>query len=138
MHATPDRYLDQPYTSNGASLLDAPPRVSTASHSKHEHPAEEPPSPVTLGKVIFALVILIAAGLLGGWLPRAHQKSVTLEESRLLAIPTVRVSAPAPSRSAEPISLSGELRPVIDAPIYARVSGYVRKWCTDIGTHVEE
>jgi membrane fusion protein (multidrug efflux system) len=138
MHASPDRLLDQPYKSNGASLLEAAPvRVKMPAHSHHPH--HEPPAPpVRLRKLVLALAVLIVAGLIAGWLPRMHKKQVTLEESRALAVPTVRVSAPAPSHSSDPISLSGELRPAAEAPIYARVTGYVRKWYVDIGAHVDE
>jgi RND family efflux transporter MFP subunit len=48
------------------------------------------------------------------------------------------VISPAPARQADPLTLSGELRPLVDAPIYARASGYVRKWYVDIGAHVTE
>jgi membrane fusion protein (multidrug efflux system) len=138
MHASPDRLLDPPFKSNGSSLLEAPPvRVKLPAHSHNPH-HELPAPPVRLGKLVLGVAILIVVGLIGGWLPRMHKHQVTLEEARALAVPSVRVTAPAPSRSAEPISLSGELRPVTEAPIYARVTGYVRKWYVDLGAHVKE
>lgn len=139
MHASSDRYLEPSFKSNGSGLLEAPGRrVSPAAHAHGDHSNDAPPSPVKLGKLMVGLVILAAVGLIAGALPRLHQKKVTLEDSRALSLPTVRVTAPAPSKSADPISLSGELRPVVDAPIYARVSGYVRKWHADLGAHVKE
>jgi RND family efflux transporter MFP subunit len=111
--------------------------VKQPAHSHHPH--DEPPAPpVRLGKLVLGLAVLIVVGLIAGFLPRMHKKQVTLEEARALAVPTVRVAAPAPSHSSEPISLSGELRPATEAPIYARVTGYVRKWYVDLGAHVKE
>jgi RND family efflux transporter MFP subunit len=138
MHASPDRLLDQPFKSNGSSLLEAHPvRVNLPAHS--EHPHDEPPAPpVRLGKLVLGLAVLIVVALIAGWLPRMHRTHETLEVSRALALATVRVSAPAPSHATDPIALSGELRPVTEAPIYARVSGYVRKWYVDLGAHVTE
>jgi RND family efflux transporter MFP subunit len=59
------------------------------------------------------------------------------QDTRELAVPTVAVVSPAPAANAEPLVLSGELRPVIEASIYARANGYVRRWLVDLGAHVE-
>ncbi|WP_323121405.1 efflux RND transporter periplasmic adaptor subunit [Burkholderia alba] len=36
------------------------------------------------------------------------------------------------------LALPGTLRGYVEAPIYARASGYVQRWATDIGTHVKQ
>ena len=35
------------------------------------------------------------------------------------------------------IVLPGNTQPLIDAPIYARTNGYLKKWYSDIGTRVK-
>jgi RND family efflux transporter MFP subunit len=35
------------------------------------------------------------------------------------------------------ITLPGDMQPFIDAPIYARTSGYLKRWVVDLGAHVK-
>src|SRR4029079_7983994 len=58
-------------------------------------------------------------------------------ETRELAIPTVSVIAPKAAAAQYEIVLPAEIRPYMDAPIYARTSGYLKKWHVDIGAHVK-
>jgi membrane fusion protein (multidrug efflux system) len=51
---------------------------------------------------------------------------------------TVSTIAPSPAKAGPPLVLSGELKAEIEAPIYARASGYVRRWLVDLGAKVEE
>ena len=53
------------------------------------------------------------------------------------AVPTVSVIAPAPGDSKQELVLPSNIQPYYDAPIYARVSGYLKKWYVDIGTPVK-
>ncbi len=53
------------------------------------------------------------------------------------ALPTVALIKLARAPSAEELVLPGTLRAYIDAPIYARVSGYLKRWYVDIGAHVK-
>ncbi|WP_025097488.1 efflux RND transporter periplasmic adaptor subunit [Burkholderia sp. A1] len=50
----------------------------------------------------------------------------------------VRVVEPSISADGGRLQLPGTLRGYVEAPIYARASGYVRRWNTDIGAHVEQ
>jgi RND family efflux transporter MFP subunit len=52
------------------------------------------------------------------------------------AIPTVTVIHPEPGVTGQQLVLPGTIQPYFEAPIYARVSGYLRMWYTDIGAHV--
>lgn len=52
------------------------------------------------------------------------------------AIPSVELIAPKAVSEGAELVLPGTLRAYIEAPIYARVSGYVRRWYVDIGAHV--
>ena len=51
---------------------------------------------------------------------------------------TVKVVAPEFGPSVQELSLPGNVRADLDAPIYARVSGYLKVWHTDIGAHVKK
>ncbi len=84
-----------------------------------------------------ALVIVIVAGV-AGLIPRWRQRAVLRADTRELAIPTVAVVSPLPGKGAALPPLPAEIRPQIEASVYARTSGYLRRWLVDIGAHVKE
>ncbi|WP_414439271.1 efflux RND transporter periplasmic adaptor subunit [Burkholderia sp. 22PA0106] len=49
----------------------------------------------------------------------------------------VMVVTPSPATGDTRLALPGSLRGYVEAPIYARASGYVARWDVDIGTHVK-
>jgi len=51
---------------------------------------------------------------------------------------TVKVVNPLLGPSEQELILPGNVRADLDAPIYARVTGYLKAWHTDIGTHVKK
>src|ERR1700712_762947 len=120
MNATPDRYLDEALITNDPGLLEVETsRVHSPPTSTKRRTADPQRPPARLGRIAVYTGILIVVGIIAGLLPRLHHRQRTLEESRALSLATVRVAAPAPSHSALPVSLSGELRPLVEAPIYA-------------------
>lgn len=52
------------------------------------------------------------------------------------AVPTVQVISPAGQAGAQSLVLPGTVEAFYNAPIYARVNGYVKSWRHDIGDHV--
>jgi len=52
------------------------------------------------------------------------------------AVPTVTIVAPGPAAAGAPLELPGRVEAFAQAPIYARVSGYLKAWYADIGTKV--
>ena len=58
----------------------------------------------------------------------------TLEE----AVPTVAVVSPKPGAPTETITLPGNIVGWYEAPIYARVTGYVKMWYKDYGDQVKK
>ncbi len=60
-------------------------------------------------------------------------KQETLDQS----IPTVAVIQLKRGAMKDEIVLPGNIQAFVDAPIYARTSGYLKKWETDIGTAVK-
>ena len=95
-----------------------------------------PRSSVKLSHVTSVIVALIVVGLAAGFIPRWRQRSVLRAETVELAIPTVSVTSPTPGQAGPGLSLPGEIKPLIEATIYARANGYVKRWLVDIGAPV--
>jgi RND family efflux transporter MFP subunit len=83
-------------------------------------------------------VVLIIAGALAGLLPRWKHRIELRAETVELAKQIVTVVTPAPAGSTTGLALPAEIRPLFDAPIYARSSGYLKRWLVDIGAKVNE
>ena len=58
-------------------------------------------------------------------------------ETRELNTPTVAVTRPKAGAPEERIVLPGNLQAFADAPIYARINGYLRRRLVDMGTRVK-
>jgi RND family efflux transporter MFP subunit len=88
----------------------------------------------------YALIVLVAAIGLGIWgevsrvLARSSLGKETLESN----IPTVVIVTPQRSALGEELVLPGAVQAFVEAPIYARTSGYLKAWNTDIGTPVSK
>ena len=121
----------------GSAVLDpselpaSPPRPAASGHGP------EPPGPNVRRLVRIALIVVAVAFVIG-LLPRLKQRAAVKSETRELAVPTVDVTSPAPAKAAAPLLFSGEVKPLSEAAIYARASGYVRRWLVDIGARVEQ
>lgn len=84
-----------------------------------------------------AAALLVIAGSLAGLLPRWRQSAALETETRDLAIQTVAVISPAPGQPSAGLLLPAEIKPFIEAPIYARASGYLKRWYADLGAQVK-
>jgi RND family efflux transporter MFP subunit len=135
MNAHPD-YLSKRQDHEGVDVLDT--THPTPAPSRPHRPVNEPPAdPPRLGRLLFFIVIGLAVAFLVGIVPRLRQRHQVVEDTRELAVPSVAVTNAAPAKLTEPLVLSGELRPVVEASILARANGYVRRWVVDLGAHVE-
>ncbi len=95
-------------------------------------------SPSKRGRIIGAIIALvIVAGLLLGFLPRWRQSRSTATDTSQLAIPSVSVVSPTPGTNHAGLLLPAEVRPWLEASIFARANGYLKNWVADIGAHVE-
>jgi multidrug efflux pump subunit AcrA (membrane-fusion protein) len=86
---------------------------------------------------LFAITALVVAGVVTGLVSRQRERAALVNETAELAVPTVTVVSPAPGKAAATLLLPAEVKPWIDAPIYARASGYVKRWLVDIGAPVK-
>ncbi|MBR0794687.1 efflux RND transporter periplasmic adaptor subunit [Bradyrhizobium jicamae] len=103
-------------------------------------PPTEPRPPVSHRKLgIFGVVALIAAGLIVGTGIRAREEQGTQlkEWTEDQAIPTVAVALPNAKALSPTLGLPGRLEAYYRAPIFARVSGYLKSWSADIGARVK-
>lgn len=86
---------------------------------------------------VIALVIVIAI-VVAGVVPRLRAKEALRIETTTLAVPIVNVVTPKRGSPQQEIILPGNIQAFIDAPIYARTNGYLRKWYFDIGAHLKK
>jgi RND family efflux transporter MFP subunit len=86
----------------------------------------------------YALIALIVAVGLGIWgeVSRVLARSSLAKETAESAMPTVATVTAERSTLGEDLVLPGAVQAYIEAPIYARTSGYLKAWQTDIGTPV--
>jgi RND family efflux transporter MFP subunit len=86
----------------------------------------------------YSLILLVVALSLAAWgeLSRVRARSSLGKESAAAAIPAVITVTPNRTSLGEELVLPGTVQAYIEAPIYARTSGYLKDWRTDIGTQV--
>lgn len=96
-----------------------------------------PPPRKSRGVAIVA--VLVALGIaVSGILWRRHQEGEVANWTSELAVPTVATVSPKQGVSGQQIALPGDIEAWYEAPIYARVSGYLKEWYFDFGAHVEK
>jgi RND family efflux transporter MFP subunit len=83
---------------------------------------------------ILALVAIILA--IWGIFTRLHARSELRQQVADTAQLTVITVKPDLSAAGDELVLPGIVQAFVEAPIYARTSGYVKAWHTDIGAHV--
>jgi len=86
----------------------------------------------------YSLILLIVALSLAAWgeVSRVRARSSLGKETAEAAIPMVVTVTPNRTSLGEELVLPGTVQAYIEAPIYARTSGYLKGWRTDIGTQV--
>ena len=89
-------------------------------------------------KLVGVVVLLAAAGVVTtGIFTRVHAKQEMTAWSAAQAIPSVAAHTPSQQGATQSLVLPGHLSAFVDAPIYARVPGYLHAWYADIGAHVK-
>jgi RND family efflux transporter MFP subunit len=82
-------------------------------------------------------VVLIVIGTVAGLVPRSLHRNALRAETRDLAIQIVNVVSPVPGKTAAGMTLPAEAKALVEAPIYARTSGYLKRYLVDIGARVK-
>jgi RND family efflux transporter MFP subunit len=83
-----------------------------------------------------AAIVVVVVAVVSGLVLRATDSRKLKAWTDAQAVPTVSVIAPAPEASGPVLTLPSELQAYSRAPIFARVSGYLKAWYADIGAHV--
>jgi len=103
------------------------------------------PPPAAISRTRVLLLGLLGAGVLAtafvvGYLPRRADRAALVEANQVagVALMTVDVVPPKASSSDRALSLPGSVQPLEETVVYARASGYVRKWYADIGDKVTD
>jgi RND family efflux transporter MFP subunit len=85
------------------------------------------------------LAVLVAAGIaIGGILLRRQQEGEVTKWTVEQAVPTVATIKPKQGVSGQQMVLPGDIEAWYEAPIYARVNGYLKNWYFDFGAHVRK
>jgi RND family efflux transporter MFP subunit len=88
--------------------------------------------------MLTAAAALAAAGAVAGYgiISRADANRELVQWTSLQATPTVQLATLDHGGAQQSLTLPGNIQPYYKAPIYARVSGYLKSWQQDIGAHV--
>jgi RND family efflux transporter MFP subunit len=110
--------------------------MSQPDHSKGSPPRKTLPPRQLL---LVGIIALIAAGGIAanGLIGRARNQKDLVQWTNAQAVPTVMLAKLQRGAAEQKLILPGNIRPFSKATIYARVSGYVKSWNTDIGAHVK-
>ncbi|MGG1945313.1 efflux RND transporter periplasmic adaptor subunit [Trinickia sp. NRRL B-1857] len=84
-----------------------------------------------------ALVGIAAALLAIGIVPRLAASTTLSQQVDAQRAPTVTAVTPRRAPASQELLLPGSVMPYADASIYARTSGYIQHWYTDIGAKVK-
>ena len=103
-----------------------------------DHRARPETPPRNLRRVgVIAVVAAIAIAAFGILERRSHEAEVT-QRTQEQAIPTVAVITPKTGATTQRLVLPGTVQAWYEAPIYARVSGYLKKWYFDYGAQAKK
>ena len=88
--------------------------------------------------VAAAALAFLALVIYSGIHSRAVAEARLEQRTEQAAIPTVDVVFPREGAPTQEIVLPGNTQAFSDSPIYARTSGYLKRWYFDIGAHVQK
>lgn len=105
--------------------------------SDSTHPSTMVISPRRLRLAGLIAALILAAIVVIGIATRGANARQLKTWTAAQTVPTVTAALPQRSVGSTPLALPGRIEAFARAPIYARVSGYLKSWKADIGTHVE-
>jgi RND family efflux transporter MFP subunit len=96
--------------------------------------------PTRISGVVAAIVavLILAVVVIRGLRTRAETENMVRDQTNQLAAPAVSIMQPRLEDHPQEIVLPASIQAYTSAPIYARTSGYLKKWYADIGTHVKK
>jgi RND family efflux transporter MFP subunit len=121
-------------TTTQATKIPDVPSIETAPGSKRPQRGLGRLAFLGLAAAAIALGVVIYSGIHTRSVADANLKRATEQA----ATPTVNVVYPKADAPTEETVLPGNTQAFIDAPIYARTNGYLKRWYFDIGAHVKK
>ena len=119
-------------------MLDSHPHHAEAKPETNASGIKPAPRP-SRSRLIAIIAVLVAVGVaVAGILLRRQQESEVAKWTTELAVPIVATVTPKQGVTGQQVSLPGDIEAWFEAPIYARVSGYLKAWYFDFGAHVEK
>jgi multidrug efflux system membrane fusion protein len=100
-----------------------------------ELPAASPRRAVIM--VVLVVVVLVLSGA-ASMFSRFRAGRALAKETEIDSVATVAVVHPIAEKPDEELVLPASLQAYEESPIYARTSGYLRRWYRDIGSHVAQ
>lgn len=113
---------------------------TTQPQQQNDHPAAQPKSRKVMFLAIAAMLALMLIALAAGTIPRLATK----HEAEQLAArhadsdPVVEVTRVERAKNGGGLVLPGTTSPLVEAAVYARASGYLKKRYVDLGDHVKQ
>lgn len=94
-------------------------------------------APPRVRRLLVVIVLVAVAVACLGIGTRLRQRNALTAEATETAVAVVAVTRPVPGASGETLPLPADVQAWTSAPIYARTSGYLRRWYVDIGAEVK-
>jgi membrane fusion protein, multidrug efflux system len=96
----------------------------------------------TVSRGLLWTALLLGAGVAAyvvysGISSRNSDAKLLIDQAQTQSVRTVTVIAPVPANATPTLDLPGRIEAFSKAPIYARISGYLKSWKADIGTPVK-
>ncbi len=139
-----DRAQDRPHDPHPSTPGHGPGHGGPVDPAGHEL-GFDLPAPATVSKARGAAIVLGGLVVLAGafafaYLPKRHENAELAEATKVAGEAQLRVEAVTPKMgsSDKALSLPGSVQPLEETVLYARASGYVRKWYVDIGDKAKE
>ncbi len=82
------------------------------------------------------IVVAAAAAVAYGVISRQAHETALVTETNQAAVPVVALASPVHGTGPRNLVLPGDVQAYFDAPLYARVNGYLKAWYHDIGARV--
>jgi RND family efflux transporter MFP subunit len=122
---------------NDQIIARRPAATDSPAEPRLREPPRRGPTPRRLRLAGIVALCVAAAVVIAGVAARLHDASKLQSWTAIQSIPPVSVILPIAGGGTRQLVLPGSLQADYNAPIYSRVSGYVRAWQTDIGARVK-
>src|SRR5487761_2286435 len=86
---------------------------------------------------VAAVVLIAGTAVIRGIHPRIHAAAVVRERTLQQAVTPISVMHPKRGELKDEVILPSNILAFVDAPVYARTNGYLKKWYFDIGARVK-